>query len=254
MFNVKQTLNFFITGQSFIVPKMRLLRRREEYKGVIGFNLGKNSYSNFMKDISLGVKVFSPVANYLVINIESEPAQNPADNLKDKENLRPLLIEVNEARLLFDVEKQRPIFLKLAPELTENELKEIVDVTKEKNCKIHGFIICDSHLKQEEKVESLKDKSTEMIEFMYKLTNGKSAIIGVGGINNGKDAYEKIRAGASAVQISSSFINHGPPVIEKIKRELNELLLADGFENIRDAVGKSVQLPKIKYSWLSFWR
>lgn len=246
---------------------MRSLRRREEYKEIIGFNIGKNLNTDIVKDISLGVKVFSPVANYLVINLSYSP-DTPYDTELMKDNLRKLLREINTARLLFDVEKQRPIFLKLSPDFEHNELKSIVDVTKEKNCKIHGFIISNStsndrdiNLQSKYREEKgglsgkpLKEKSTEMIKDVYKLTNGKMAIIGVGGISTGEDAYEKILAGASAVQIYSSFIYQGPPVIIKIKRELNELLLKNGYENVSQAVGKNVQLDKRRFRWLPFLR
>jgi dihydroorotate dehydrogenase len=204
-------------GHEFTVPKMRALRRREEYDGIIGINIDRNKKHDLVKDISYGVKVFSPVANYLAVNIER--------NLS-KETLRELLIEINAARMLFDPEKQRPIFLKLSPDLSSDELKDIVKIVSEKNCKIHGFIISNGtsdrnlDLKSKHQIEEgelsgkpLKEKSTKMIEEVYKLTKGKITIIGVGGICSGKDAFEKILAGASAVQIYTSFIYHGPPVI-----------------------------------------
>jgi dihydroorotate dehydrogenase len=256
-------------GHSFLVPKMRSLRRREEYKEIIGFNIGKNKKSNYVNDISLNVKVFSPVANYLVINIDSKSlTENSYDDLKKKENLRTVLTEVNRARLLFDDEKQRPIFLKLSPDLTNNELKDIVDVTKEKNCAVHGYIISNSTLDYNFSPQSkyhdvengrlsgkpLREKSTRMIEEVYKLTNGKAAIIGVGGIFTGRDAYEKILAGASALQIYTSFILYGPPVVNKIKRELSELLINDGYKNVGEAVGKNVKLQKKRFNWIPFLR
>ena len=79
-----------------------------------------------------------------------------------------------------------------------------------------------------------------MIKTVYLLTKGKVPIIGVGGIFNGQDAYEKILAGASAVQIYTSFIYHGPPVVSKIKRELHNLLSENGYNSVADAVGKGV--------------
>ncbi|XP_070497110.1 dihydroorotate dehydrogenase (quinone), mitochondrial-like [Chironomus tepperi] len=256
-------------GHSFLVPMMRLLRRRQDYKEIIGFNIGKNKNSNYVNDISLNVKVFSPVANYLVINIDSVSLfENSSDDLKDKENLRSVLIEVNRARQLFDDEKQRPIFLKLSPDLTNNELKDIVDVTKEKNCNVHGFIISSSTLDDNFNLQSkyhdiqngrlsgkpVREKSTRMIEEVYKLTNGKVPIIGVGGIMSGSDAYEKILAGASALQIYTGFILYGPPVINKIKRELSELLINDGYKNVSEAVGKNVKIQQKRFNWIPFFR
>jgi dihydroorotate dehydrogenase len=246
-------------GHGFVVPIMRHLRRHLGYPEIIGINLGKNKYSDAMHDYPMGVKVFSPTANYLVVNISSPNTPNLRD-MQKKENLKDLLKEVHKARLLFDVDKQRPIFVKLAPDLTQKELKEIVEVAKQKDCKIDGFIISnttidrDLDLKSENRNETgglsgrpLKDKSTKMIEEVYRLTNGEMKIIGVGGVASGEDAYEKILAGASVVQIYTSFIYHGPPIVTKIKRELNDVLLKNGYKNVSEAVGKGVTKPKKRF-------
>lgn len=253
----------FLIGHEYVVPKMRHLRRKLEYKEVIGINMGKNKWAEALHDYPLGVKVFSPTANYLVVNISSPNTPNLRD-MQQKDNLRELLKDVLEARLLFDEEKQRPIFVKLSPDLSFDELKDIVDVTKRNECKIDGFIISntttdrDLNLKSKHREETgglsgkpLRDKSTQMISDVYKLTNGKTVIIGVGGISNGQEAFDKILAGASAVQIYTSFVYHGPPVITKIKRELNEILISNGYDNVSEAVGKGVMLKK--RSWLLFW-
>lgn len=98
----------------------------------------------------------------------------------------------------------------------------------------------------------LKEKSTETIREMllrgvgvrrrYRLTEGKVPIIGVGGIASGEDAYEKIKAGASAVEVYSALVYHGMGLVPKIKKELNELLEKDGYANVSEAVGKDVEL------------
>lgn len=242
---------------------MRYLRRKIDYKEVIGVNMGKNKSTDALHYYPMGVKVFSPTADYLVVNISSPNTPN-LRNMQQKENLRELLKEVLKARLLFDVEKQRPIFVKLSPDLSYEELKEIVDVTKKKECKVDGFIISnttterDLDLKSKHREEigglsgkPLRSRATKMIEDVYKLTNGKVAIVGVGGISNGQEAFDAILAGASVVQIYTSFIYHGPPVVTKIKRELNEILLQNGYENVNEAVGKGVKLEK--KSRFFFW-
>ena len=98
----------------------------------------------------------------------------------------------------------------------------------------------------------LKEKSTETIREMllrgvgvkrrYRLTEGKVPIIGVGGIASGEDAYEKIKAGASAVEVYSALVYHGMGLVPKIKKELSELLEKDGYTNVSEAVGKDVEL------------
>ena len=98
----------------------------------------------------------------------------------------------------------------------------------------------------------LKEKSTETIREMslrgvgvrrrYRFTEGKVPIIGVGGIASGEDAYEKIKAGASAVEVYSALVYHGMGLVPKIKKELSELLEKDGYANVSEAVGKDVEL------------
>lgn len=90
--------------------------------------------------------------------------------------------------------------------------------------------------------EPLREKSTETIREMYKLTQGKVPIIGVGGIASGKDAYEKIKAGASVVEVYSALVYQGMGLVPRIKKELVELLQKDGYKNISEAVGKDVKL------------
>lgn len=242
---------------------MRHLRRKCDYNEVIGVNMGKNKMGDALYDYSMGVKVFSPTANYLVINLDDTNTPNLRE-IQKKENLVLLLKEVRTARLLFDEEKQRPIFLKISPDLTYEELKDIIEVTMKKECKIDGFIISNTTVDRDVSLQSkhgveegglsekpLKEKSTKTISDVYKLTNGKMTIIGVGGVASGRDAYEKILAGASAVQIYSAFIYHGPPVVTKIKRELNEILLQEGFKNVAEAAGKGVALQN--KSKFFFW-
>lgn len=84
----------------------------------------------------------------------------------------------------------------------------------------------------------LSASSTLMIKDMYKKTKGQIPIIGAGGVFSGQDAYEKIRAGASLVQIYTSYAYHGPPIVTRIKRELNALLESDNCNSVQDAVGK----------------
>ena len=86
----------------------------------------------------------------------------------------------------------------------------------------------------------LKDMSTNLIREMYKLTSGRLVIIGVGGISSGQDALDKIKAGASLVQIYTVLTYQGPPVVNRIKRELSELLEKEGYSCVSEAVGADV--------------
>ncbi|KAJ2951220.1 hypothetical protein O0L34_g5616 [Tuta absoluta] len=226
-------------------------------KGLLGINLGKNKTSeNAIEDYINGVRRFCMVADYFVINVSS-PNTPGLRSLQNKKNLQELLTEVNNTResiFMFNGQKP-PLFLKLSPDLTLEEMWDVAYVVTSKKSKVDGLIISNTSIdrsclvNKEFSGESggvsgkpLTDKSTEMIRTMYKLTKGRIPIIGVGGIFTGQDAYEKILAGASAVQIYTALIYHGPPVVTKIKSELAELLERDGYKSVNEAVGKGVKL------------
>lgn len=202
-----------------------------------------------------GVEKFAPIADYLVINISSPNTPGLRD-LQNQDDLRVLLANILTARntLAKSNEHRVPIVLKLAPDLSDKELRDIATVIKRKECQIDGLIISNTtiersdHLKSSAAVEvgglsgaPLTERSTEMIGQMYKLTQGRVPIIGVGGVFSGLDAYNKILAGASVVQIYTSFAFHGPPVVNKIKRELDTLLQANGYKTVADAVGRGIK-------------
>lgn len=213
--------------------------------------MGKNKTSNDpIKDYADGIKKFSDVADYFVINISS-PNTVGLRNLQNKKNLEELLCELNDVRNSMSIKP--PLLLKLAPDLTNDEKQDIADVIQQKKSKVDGLILTNTTVKRDNLIDlnknesgglsgaPLTDMSTALIADMYKKTNGNIPIIGVGGIFSGKDAYEKIAAGASLVQIYTSYIYHGPPIVNKIKNELNDLILSNGYSSVSDVVGKSVE-------------
>lgn len=190
-----------------------------------------------------------------MINISSPNTPGLRD-LQHQNHLKQLLSNVIEKRNSITASGHRhvPILLKLAPDLTNDEVNQIAKVIKQKGCSVDGIIISNttverqSTLINEKKNEigglsgaPLSDRSTELIREMYRLTGGKVPIIGVGGVFSGKDAYDKILAGATVVQIYSSFIYHGPPIVSKIKRELDCLLKENNYGNVAEAVGKGTK-------------
>lgn len=217
-------------------------------RGVLGVNLGKNKFTESDEDdYILGIKAFSWVADYFAINISS-PNTPGLRSLQKKDRLEKLLDKILEAR---DQNFHKlPILLKISPDLTYDEKKDIAKVVTRKGKMIDGLIITNTTInrpdtiKSENKKESgglsgkpLKDISTNAIKEMYRLTQGKIPIVGVGGVSSGADAYEKIKAGASLIQLYTAMTYEGPPVIEKIKRELQELLIADNYSRVAEAVG-----------------
>lgn len=215
--------------------------------------MGKNKEStDYANDYVVGVEKFAPLADYLVINVSSPNTPGLRD-LQHQNHLKQLLSSVIAKRNSIAASGQPnvPIFLKLAPDLTNDEVNQIAKVIKEKGCTVDGIIISNTTVERQPSLMNdnkteigglsgapLTDRSTELIRQMYRLTGGKVPIIGVGGVFSGKDAFDKIRAGASVIQIYSSFIYHGPPIVSKIKRELDCLLKENGYKNVAEAVGK----------------
>ncbi|KAG5666363.1 hypothetical protein PVAND_014394 [Polypedilum vanderplanki] len=249
-------------GHEKVWHRIQQLRASGKFNGVLGVNLGKNKMSeDAVNDYLEGLKLFSPVADYLVINVSSPNTPGLRD-LQQKDSLKTLLCKINETKK--QIETPKPIFVKLAPDLTQSELKDICNTIQRKDCHVDGLIISNTTIDRSVALNSsnafevgglsgkpLKEKSRRMIEDVYKMTNGKIPIIGVGGIGSGQDAYEKIIAGASAIQLYSSFVFHGPPLVTKVKKELDDILKSNGYQNVQQAVGKGVQMDK--KSFLSYF-
>lgn len=240
-------------GHKTVFDRLKAVRMKSTLKGVLGINLGKNKTStDALRDYVEGVQLFGTISDYLVINVSSPNTPGLRD-LQGKKDLENLLRAVLSARNKLPTNNKVPIFLKLAPDLTQQDIKDITTVIVQKDCKVDGLIISNttidkSNLSSSEDLTSqvgglsgapLKARSTELIAQIYNLTGGKVPIIGVGGVFSGADAYEKIQAGASYVQLYTSLIYHGPPIVEKVKRELDEALKKDGFSNVKDAVGSN---------------
>ncbi|XP_037729948.1 dihydroorotate dehydrogenase (quinone), mitochondrial [Drosophila subpulchrella] len=246
-------------GHQAVLQRLRLLRSKENFNGVVGVNLGRNkSTMSPIADYVQGVRVFGPVADYLVINVSSPNTQGLRD-MQSKEKLRELLEQVNETRSTLDKNKNVPIFLKLSPDLSEDDMKDIVWVIKRKKSRVDGLIVSNTTVSRDQIGSSklaeeagglsgppLKARSTEMIAQMYQFTDGKIPIIGVGGVASGYDAYEKIEAGASYVQVYTALVYEGPALVDDIKAELSALVTQLGHTNVAEVVGTNSKfyLPK----------
>ncbi|CAK1555328.1 unnamed protein product [Leptosia nina] len=242
-------------GHDMVLKKLQNLDKNIFDRGLLGINLGKNKTSDdAAQDYSYGIQKFYKIADYFVINVSS-PNTPGLRSLQSKAELQKLLSEANKTMKSLQSDKKPPLLLKLAPDLSIEELKDIVSVISAKDTKVDGLIISNTTIERSNlnnqivaqetgglSGRPLTDKSTEMIRIMYKLTKGKIPIIGVGGIFSGQDAYEKILAGASVLQIYTALIYHGPPIVKKIKSELADLLIQNGYKNVNEAVGKGVKL------------
>ncbi|XP_001605089.1 dihydroorotate dehydrogenase (quinone) [Nasonia vitripennis] len=238
-------------GHDVVHKRLQALKSSSDFHGIVGVNLGKNKLAlDPVLDYVEGIQKFSDVADYFVVNVSS-PNTPGLRNLQGKKELEELLGKVNEAR--DKASRRPPLLLKIAPDLAEEELKDVAEVITKSKTKVDGIVVSNTTLRRENLFNASKDEagglsgapvselSTKMIARMYQLTGGRVPIVGVGGIFDGTDAYSKIKAGASLVQIYTSFAYHGPPIVPKIKRELAELLEKDGHEKIEQAVGKEAK-------------
>jgi dihydroorotate dehydrogenase len=216
--------------------------------GIVGVNLGKNkntSEAEAVNDYVYGMRELGDLADYVVINVSS-PNTPGLRALQGIEQLRALLIPVLAARdaLVY----KPPVLVKIAPDLTESEKADIAKVALE--LRLDGIIVSNTTVARPDSLTGghrdekgglsgrpLKDMSTAVLADMYRLTDGKISLIGVGGVENGRDAYEKIRAGASFVQLYTAFVFEGPWLLPRLKQQLADLLESDGFSCVADAVG-----------------
>ncbi|XP_009892379.1 PREDICTED: dihydroorotate dehydrogenase (quinone), mitochondrial [Charadrius vociferus] len=214
----------------------------------LGVNLGKNkSSTDAAADYVAGVRTLGPLADYLVVNVSSPNTPGLRD-LQGKAELRDLLTKVLAERDALPCERKPAVLVKIAPDLTAQDKQDIASVICELG--VDGLIVSNttvsrpSSLRSTQRTEPgglsgkpLRELSTQTIREMYSLTRGQVPIIGVGGVSSGHDALEKIRAGASLVQMYTALVYHGPPVVGAVKQELEELLREQGFKNVMEAVG-----------------
>lgn len=210
-----------------------------------GINIGKSKVTPLEEAPEEYAELFqtlAPLSDYITINISSPNTPN-LRKLQDKDALTDILSAVQIVN-----RKRHPLFLKIAPDLNHTQLEDILDLAFTHT--ISGLIATNTTLTRDGLKSTshrdeagglsgapLKQKSTSIIRFLAEKSEGKLPIIGVGGIETGSDAYEKIKAGASLVQLYTGFIYGGPFVVSRILRELATLLKRDGFETISDAVG-----------------
>lgn len=241
-------------GHEVVYERIQKLRQDGDLKVTLGINLGRNKTSqDNIEDYVQGIRKFSALADYLVVNISS-PNTPGLRTMQNKSTLQSLLTEIVKTRNALPPQDQRPILVKIAPDLSDGCVQEIITVIQKKECAIDGLIVSNTTIDRPSDLKSinagqigglsgapLNSKSTQLVAKVYKWTNGKIPIIGVGGIFSGRDAYEKILAGASAVQLYTALIYHGPPIVTRVKRELEQLLKQDGYESVQQAVGKGVE-------------
>ena len=233
--------------------KKNLLKIQNSFYGnkIIGVNIGKNKNSiNSIEDYLLNMEELGGLASYITINISSPNTKGLRD-LQLRGNIEKLIKKIVKKREEIENINKKPILIKISPDLNEDQLRDIALISLANN--IDGLIMTNTTINRPNTLLSsnkihngglsgkpLFETSNKILRKMYNFTNGQILLIGVGGISSGSDCYEKIKSGASLVQLYTSLVYSGPKLISKIKVELIDLIRTDGYKNISDVIGKSV--------------
>jgi dihydroorotate dehydrogenase len=225
-----------------LAAALKRLEGRDRSRGIVGVNIGANKDSaDRIADYSAGITEMSGLADYLTVNISS-PNTPGLRELQDEGALDALLQAVMEMR-----GAAPPVFLKVAPDLEPGQIDAIARIAIER--KIDALIVANTTisrtpLRSRHRGEAgglsgapLKTLALERLRDFRRATGGALPLIAVGGIENGVDAFDRIRAGASLVQLYSALVYQGPGLAEEINGELRRLLALNGFARLTDAIG-----------------
>ncbi|GIS76779.1 MAG: hypothetical protein CM1200mP13_01380 [Candidatus Pelagibacterales bacterium] len=215
-------------------------------KGLFGINIGPNKdTNNRLEDYLICFRKFYNLADYLTINISSPNTEN-LRNFHNEDELNELLSLINKEKKI--LKTTVPITVKISPDIQDENINIISDLLLKHN--VEAVIISNTTDKNRENLSNinklekgglsgkpLEKRSNELINKFYKILKNKIKIIGVGGVDSGHSAYQKIINGASLVQIYTGMIYQGPSIATKISQELINILEKEGIKNISDIVG-----------------
>ena len=214
--------------------------------GFLGINIGPNKETKKKEeDYYLCLSRLALYAGYLTINISSPNTEGLRD-FHDQHELEKLLTGINKIRKEKNISK--PVALKLSPDINNSEISKIIELIIKYS--IDGIIVSNTTDSNRENLtdfqknekgglsgQPLRNLSTDLIRKFFKDTKGKIQIIGVGGVDSGQSAFEKISAGANAVQLYTGMVYKGPGVVRDMKKELISIIKKENFKNISEAVG-----------------
>ena len=237
-------LGFNNLGAKNIIERIN----RNNPTGLLGINIGPNKDTQEkMSDYIECLKTFDGVADYITINISSPNTEN-LRSFHNQKKLDELLQKLDKEKK--NLNSKTPIVVKISPDINDQEIEKISEVLLSNN--IEAVIISNTsdstrndlkniqgHQKGGLSGKPIELKSTELVRKFYNILNGKIKIIGVGGVDSGRSAYEKFIAGANYVQLYTGMVFRGPNIVNMIKKELKELLLKDGVKNFSEIIGKT---------------
>ena len=247
-------LGFNNEGAAAIAAKLERLRARGRLPNIpLGMNVGRTKIvqtKDAVGDFLACVERLYRYGDFFTLNVSSPNTPNLRD-LQEKNLLRALLSAVQDKNRELSARAKiepKPVFVKIAPDMEFSQVDEIIDVVK--SVHLTGIVATNATAFMRENLKSVKGREpgglsgrpitarvTSFVSHIYKETRGQLPIIGVGGIFNAEDAYEKIKAGASAVQIYTGWIYEGPGAVKRINLGLQRLLERDGLKHISEAVG-----------------
>ena len=236
-------LGFNNLGSKNVSNRIRLNSK----KGLLGINIGPNKDSDDrLNDYLVGLRAFHDIADYITINISSPNTEN-LRNLHDEKKFDELMNSIQEEKI--KVKSKIPIVVKISPDISEDQISLISKILLDH--KVSAIIVSNTTAKNREKLNNilkhqkgglsgkpLEEEANKLISKFYNLLKGKIEIIGVGGVDSGESAHRKFLAGASYIQLYTGMVFQGPNIVLKIKKELKEILKADGIKNFREIIGK----------------
>lgn len=229
-------------GQEAVAKRLSLRKSA----GIVGVNIGANSSSkNRAQDFASALACCGRFADYATINVSS-PNTEGLRNLQSHDALESLVVDLITVRN--QLPRRIPLLLKISPDLTRRELEDIVLVTVDRG--IDGIIATNTTASSREHLRSryrnekgglsgapLFEPSTRILARLYQITGGKLPLVGVGGIGNAEQAFQKITAGATALQLYTSLAYKGLSQVNRILTGLDERLAREGFRSVSEAVG-----------------
>ncbi len=215
-------------------------------KGFLGINIGPNKdSSNRIQDYLMCFRKFYNLADYITINISSPNTENLRD-FHNEDELNSLIYNLKKEKK--ELNSKVPIAIKVSPDLNDEQINEVSNIILEQEIEI--IIVSNTTDKNRENLKNINKLekgglsgkpiekiSNEVISKFYRSLKNKTKIIGVGGVSNGEDAFEKITCGATLVQLYTGMVYRGPRIALKISNELIDLLKNKGFKNVSEAIG-----------------
>jgi len=216
-------------------------------KGLLGINIGPNKDTkDQLNDYLVCFRAFHDIADYITINISSPNTEN-LRNFHDETKLDELISSIDQEKQ--NLKSKTPIVVKISPDISNEQATLISQILLK--YKIDAIIVTNTSERNREKLQNaskhqrgglsgkpLEIKSNQLINMFYNLLKGEVKIIGVGGVDSGKSAYDKFLAGANFIQLYTGMVYQGPNIVVKIKKELKELLINKDVSNFQDIVGK----------------